>query len=208
MGEWSLILAHGYWSLVPGSGPTTVQNRSTNGPKWCQDGVQDGLLGIRAVKRRSWTDTPTVTPIHVADFGGLLGSCWGSCWAYVGTFFRDDFLMPFGRRFGPQHGRKSRPKSSPRPSPRRVDFGLGNRCQKWSKIDLISMEKSLMLDMVFDDFWMRCMSRVCFCWHERMSKKHRKTIGFGTIFEHRPFCLNMRLSSKFDRRGSWNRTCL
>ena len=150
---------------------------SNNGPKsikiWSNmvpNRVQDGLLGIRAVKRRSWTDTPTVNPIHVADFGGLLGSCWGSCWAYVGTFFRDDFLMPFGRRFGPQHGRKSRPKSSPRPSPRRPNFGFGTRCQKWSKMHLMSVKKSLILDVVFDDVWMRCMSRICFDWHERISK--------------------------------------
>ena len=33
-------------------------------------------------------------------------------------------------------------------------------------------------------------------------KNMEKTFCFGTIFEHRPFCLNMRLSSKFDRRGS------
>ena len=149
MGEWSLV--HGYWSLVPGSGPTTVQNRSKNCPTWCQDGVQDGLLGIKVVKLRSWTATPTITPIHWAHFGGLLGSCWGSCWAHVGTFFRDDFLMAFGRRFGSPHGRKSRPKSSPRPSPRRPNFGLGNRCQNLSKMHIISMKKSLILDVVFDD---------------------------------------------------------
>ena len=106
------------------------QNRFKNGATWCQNGVQDGLLGIGAVKRLSWTATPTTAPIHRAVLGGLLGSCWGSCWAYVGTFFRDDFLMPFGRGFGPQHGWKSRPTSSPRPSPRRPNFGLGNRCQK------------------------------------------------------------------------------
>ena len=127
------------------------KNRFKNGPKSCHKGVQDGLLGIRAVKRRSGTTTPTINPIHVADFGGLLGSCWGSCWAYVGTFFRDDFLMPFGRRFGPQHGRKSRPKSSPRPSPRRPNFGLENRCQNLSNMHIISMKKSLILDVVFDD---------------------------------------------------------
>ena len=123
--------------------PKAIQNRFKNRATWCQNGVQDGLLGIKVVKRRSWTDTPTVTPIHGAVLGGLLGSCWGSCWAYVGTFFRDDFLMPFGRRFGPQHGRKSRPKSSPRPSPRRPNFGLENRCQKGSKLSLISIQKTL-----------------------------------------------------------------
>ena len=111
-------------------GPQINQNRFKNGATWCQNWLQDGLLSIRAVKGRSWTNTPTITPIHGADLGGLLGSCWGSCWAYVGTFFRDDFLMPFGRRFGPQHGRKSRPKSSPRPSPRRPEFVLVNRCRK------------------------------------------------------------------------------
>ena len=103
--------------------------------EWCQNGVQDGLLGIRAVKKRSWTDTPTVSPIHGAVLGGLLGSCWGSCWAHVGVFFRDDILMPFGRRFGPRDGRNPRPTSSPRHSPRRPNFGLGNRCQKRSKIN-------------------------------------------------------------------------
>ena len=42
----------GPWLLVPGpwfwsnNGPKSIKN----GPKWCQDGVQDGLLGIRAVK--------------------------------------------------------------------------------------------------------------------------------------------------------------
>ena len=107
-------------------GPNIYQNRFKNGATWCQNGVQDGLLGIRAVKRRILDRDATATPIHEA----LLGSCWGSCWAHVGIFFRDDFLMPFGRRFGPQRGRKSRPKSSPRPSPRRPNFGLENRCQK------------------------------------------------------------------------------
>ena len=34
----------------------------------------------------------------------------------------------------------------------------------------------------------------------RCSKNIPKTTGFGTIFENRPFCLNMRLSSKFGRR--------
>ena len=68
-------------------GPKNNQNRSKNGPTWCQNGVQDGLLGIRAVKLRSWTAAPTAAPIHEADLGGLLGSCWGSCWAHVGIFF-------------------------------------------------------------------------------------------------------------------------
>ena len=121
--------------------PKINQNRSKNGPTWCQDGVQDGLLGIRAVRWRILDHGATTAPIHEAVLGGLLGSCWGSCWAHVGIFFRDEFLMPFGRRFGPQHGRKSRPKSSPRPSPRRSNFGLGNRCQKWSKISWIPIEK-------------------------------------------------------------------
>ena len=49
------------------------QNRFKNGPKWAQNRVQDGLFGIRAVKRRSWTDTPTVTPIHGASVGN-----WGA----------------------------------------------------------------------------------------------------------------------------------
>ena len=111
-------------------GPKIDQNRFKNYATWCQNGLQDGLLGIRAVKGRILDRGATAAPIHEAVLGGLLGTCWGSCWAYVGTFFRDDFLMPFGRRFGPQHGRKSKPKSSPRPSPRRPNFGLGNRCQK------------------------------------------------------------------------------
>ena len=123
-------------------GPKTIQNRFKNRATWCQNGVQDGLLGIRAVKRRILDRDATATPIHEAVLGGLLGSCWGSCWAHVGIFFRDDFLMPFGRRFGPQHGRKSKPKSSPRPSPRRPKFGLVNRCQNSSQINLIFVEKS------------------------------------------------------------------
>ena len=123
-------------------GPKLDQNRFKNCATWCQNGLQDGLLSIRAVKGRILDRGATAAPIHEAVLGGLLGSCWGSCWAYVGTFFRDDFLMPFGRRFGPQHGRKSRPKSSPRPSPRRPNFGLENRCQKGSKISLISMQKT------------------------------------------------------------------
>ena len=109
--------------------PKINQNRSKNGPTWCQDGVQEGLLGIRAVR---WPLGRPLGPSWEASWavlGSLLGSCWGSCWAHVGIFFRDEFLMPFGRRFGPQHGRKSKPKSSPRPSPRRLNFGLGNRCQ-------------------------------------------------------------------------------
>ena len=32
--------------------------------------------------------------------------------------------------------------------------------------------------MIFGDFSMRCMSRVCFGWHDRMYKKHAKTLGF------------------------------
>ena len=68
-------------------GPKMNQNRSKNGPTWCQDGVQDGLLGIRAVKRRILDRDATATPIHEAVLGGLLGSCWGSCWAHVGIFF-------------------------------------------------------------------------------------------------------------------------
>ena len=126
-------------------GPKIDQNRFKNGATWCQYGVQDGLLGIRAVKRRSWTATPTATPIHEASLGGLLGrllgSCWGSCWAFVGISFRDDFKRPFGRRFGPQHGRKSRPKSS-QIFPRRAHFGLENGCQKRSKTNSISSKKS------------------------------------------------------------------
>ena len=113
-------------------GPEIERNRSKNDATWCQNGVQDGLLGIRAVKLRSWT----AAPIHEADLGGLLGSCWGSCWAHVGILFRDDCLIPFGRRFGPQHGRKSKPKSNPRPSPRRPNYGLEDRSQKCPKKDL------------------------------------------------------------------------
>ena len=55
--------------------PTTVQNRSKNNPTWCQNRAQDGFLGIRVVKRRSWTSTTTTTPIHEAVSGGFLGSC-------------------------------------------------------------------------------------------------------------------------------------
>ena len=85
---------------------------------------------MRAVKRRSWTTTPTTTPIHEAVLGSLLGSCWGSCWTLVGIFFGSDFSMPFGRRFGAQHGPKSKPKSSPRPSPRRPNFEFETRSPK------------------------------------------------------------------------------
>ena len=102
---------------------------------------------------------------------------------------------------GPQIDSKNRPQDDQKTI-------LKQTPQKHKKITPTWTPNSLILDVVFDDFLMRCMSRVCFCWHERMSKKHAKTQGFGTIFEHRPFCLNMRLSSKFDRRGSWNWTCL
>ena len=106
-------------------GPKIDQNRFKNCVTWCQNGVQDGLLSIRAVKGGILDHDATTAPIHETVSGGLLGSCWGSCWAHVGIFFRDVFLIPFGRGFGPQHGRKSKPKSSPRPSPRRPNFGLG-----------------------------------------------------------------------------------
>ena len=76
-----------FWLTEDGQfGPTTVQNRFKNGPTWCQNGVQDGLLGIRAVKRRILDRDATATPIHEAVLEGLLGSCWGSCWAHVDFF--------------------------------------------------------------------------------------------------------------------------
>ena len=124
-------------------GPIIDRHRFKNCATWCQHWVQDGLSGIKAVKRRILDRDATATPIHEAVLGGLLGSCWGSCWAHVGIFFRDDVLMPFGRRFGPQHGRKSKAKSTPRPSPRRSKFALVNRCQKCSKTNLIPVQKSV-----------------------------------------------------------------
>ena len=59
-----------------------------NGPTRYQHRSRDGLSGIRAVKRRSWTTTPTTTPIHEAVLGGVLGSCWaflGLCWVILGA---------------------------------------------------------------------------------------------------------------------------
>ena len=44
-------------------GQKIYQNRFKNGATWCQNGLQDGLLSIRAVKRRSWTAAPTAAPI-------------------------------------------------------------------------------------------------------------------------------------------------
>ena len=102
-------------------GPKNDQNRFKNGATWCQHGLQDGLLGIRAVKGRILDRGATAAPIHEAVSGSLLGSGCGPCWAYVGTFFRDDFFMPFGRRFGRQHGRKSNSKSSPKISDLEID---------------------------------------------------------------------------------------
>ena len=69
------------------SGPQIDKHRFKNGARWCQNGVQDGLLGIRAVKGGILDHDATTTPIHEAVLGGLLGSCWGSCWAHVGMFF-------------------------------------------------------------------------------------------------------------------------
>ena len=66
-------------------GPTIDQNRFKNGATWCQNGVQDGLFGTRAVKRRSWTDTPTVTP----------EASWGHVGAHVGLMLASFFVVIF-----------------------------------------------------------------------------------------------------------------
>ena len=50
--------------------------------------------------------------------------------------------------------------------------------------------------MVFGDFSMRCMSRVCFGWHDRMSKKHAKTLGFGTISDSKWMSKSIKNPSK------------
>ena len=183
--------------------PKAIQKLFSMVPKWDSG---------RLIRHKSGQGgNPGPRRHHDADSWGRFGRPLGVMLGFMlglGIFFRDYFLMPFGHRFGPQHGRKLKPKSSPKPSPRRPNFELGNRCQKWSKISWISMVNDWFVDMFFDDFSMRCMSRVCFGLHERMSKKHAKTSCFWTIFENRPFCLNLSLSSKFDRRWSWNRLCL
>ena len=56
--------------------PKSIQNVS----HMVQNEVRDGLLRIRVDMLRSWTATPTATPIHEAVLGGLLKSCWDSCW--------------------------------------------------------------------------------------------------------------------------------
>ena len=47
-------------------GPNIDQNRFKNGATWCQNGLQDGLLSIRAVKGRILDHGATTAPIHEA----------------------------------------------------------------------------------------------------------------------------------------------
>ena len=136
--------------------------------------------------------------------GVMLGLMLGLCWHLFSWWFFDAVRTSFWTPTWSEIEAKIEPKTFPKTS----KFRTWKSEAKSFENKLSFHGKSSMLEMILIDFWMRGISRVCFRWHERMSQKHTPTIGFGTIFEHRPFCLNMRLSSEFDRRWSWNRTCL
>ena len=76
-------------------GPKINQNRSKNGPTWCQDGVQDGLLGIRAVKRRILDRDATATPPRRRFMRPSWEASWGHVGAHVGLILASFFVMVF-----------------------------------------------------------------------------------------------------------------
>ena len=137
--------------------------------------------------------------------GVMLGFMLGLCWHLLSCWFFDAVRTSFWTPTWSEIEAKIEPKTFPKTSTFRTWKSMPKVIENKLNFDRKIID---FFHMGCDDVSMRCMSRVCFGWHERMFKKHVKTQGFGTIFEHRPFCLNMRVSSKFDRRWSWNRTCL
>ena len=103
------------------------------------------MVGIKAVKRRSWTSTPTTTPIHEAVLGGLLGSCWGSCWAHVGIFFRDDFFDAVRTSFWTPTWSEIEAKIEPKTFPKTSKF------RTWKSVPKM-IENKLNLDRKIIDF--------------------------------------------------------
>ena len=66
------------FSLIGAKSDQTLATRCPksiqNGSNMVQNEVRDGLLRIRVDMLRSWTATPTATPILRSDLGSLLGA--------------------------------------------------------------------------------------------------------------------------------------
>ena len=167
-------------------------------------GVQDGLLSIRAVKRRILDRDADSCGRFGRPLGVMLGFMLGLSWHLFSWWFFDAFRTSFWIPTWSEIEAKIEPKTFPKTS----------KCRTWKPMPKV-IENKLNFDRKIIDFliWylmiFQCVACRVFALVGMIGclKNIQKTQGFGTLFENRPFCLNIRLSSKFDRRWSWNKAC-